>query len=218
MTKIGSVVQWQGKSEKLTGKVIAESGQRWKIESGGKSYFVPKDKVKRGYNKKKKAEPKKTPAPDKELLQKVMGVMAEVAKEKGKSTKKEVDSKVAMDKKVREGKLKYKEFFDEMFGSSGREAAGQHILEFERDMAESQGYNMDYWFSRVTKKDVDSWEDLTDKQQERLQDIMAKDLSKQTEKKMKAFYNKFVKGKKFKSIKEIRDLLKKEYDEVTYKH
>jgi hypothetical protein len=49
----------------LTGRVIAPSGQRWKIESGGKQYFVPKDKVKRGYNKKpmkeepKKAEPKK---------------------------------------------------------------------------------------------------------------------------------------------------------------
>jgi hypothetical protein len=91
MTKIGSIVQWQGKKEKLTGKVIAESGQRWKIESGGKSYFVPKDKVKRGYNKKtpaKKAEPKKTPAPDKDLLQKVMGVMAEVGKEKGGKEKK----------------------------------------------------------------------------------------------------------------------------------
>lgn len=64
MTKIGSNVQWQGKNEKLTGKVIAESGNRWKIESGGKKYFVPKDKVKRAYNRKpkapvKKAEPKK---------------------------------------------------------------------------------------------------------------------------------------------------------------
>ena len=52
MTKIGAVVQWQGKSEKLTGKVIAESGQRWKIEGGGKKYFVPKDKVKKATAKK----------------------------------------------------------------------------------------------------------------------------------------------------------------------
>ena len=58
MTKIGAVVQWQGKSEKLTGKVIAESGQRWKIEGGGKKYFVPKDKVKEATAKKEEAKGK----------------------------------------------------------------------------------------------------------------------------------------------------------------
>lgn len=68
MTKIGSVVQWEGKKEKLTGKVIAESGNRWKIESGGKKYFVPKDKVKRGYNKKPKAPAKKKTPVKKDIL------------------------------------------------------------------------------------------------------------------------------------------------------
>ena len=38
---IGKIVKWNDKR----GKVIAESGNRWKIESGGKTFFVPKDKI-----------------------------------------------------------------------------------------------------------------------------------------------------------------------------
>jgi hypothetical protein len=36
---IGKIVKWDNKR----GKVIGESGKRWKIESGGKTFFVPKD-------------------------------------------------------------------------------------------------------------------------------------------------------------------------------
>jgi len=38
---IGKIVKWNDKR----GKVIASSGNRWKIESGGKTFFVPKDKI-----------------------------------------------------------------------------------------------------------------------------------------------------------------------------
>lgn len=95
MVKVGDTVKWSaGKQGMLSGKVTGgEKGKRWRIESKGKRYYVPKEDVKKGVVKKakapaKKAEPKKTPAPDKDLLQKVMGVMAEVGKEKGGKEKK----------------------------------------------------------------------------------------------------------------------------------
>ena len=198
MVKIGDTVKWNaGSKGMLSGKVTGgEKGKRWKIEKGGKRYYVEKDKVKKGVVKKKKVEPKKkTPAPDKDTLQKVMGIMAEVAKEKGKSTKKEVDSKVAIDKKAREGKLKYKEFEDVIFDD---DKMREIVFGHENDMEEVQGYNMDYWYAKVTKKDIESWDDLTTKQSERLQEIMMKDIRTQTSKKMRAFWNKNVKGKKIK--------------------
>ena len=38
---IGKIVKWNDKR----GKVISSSGKRWKIESGGKTFFVPKDMI-----------------------------------------------------------------------------------------------------------------------------------------------------------------------------
>lgn len=79
---IGATVRWETKSgEKLSGKVTGgEKGKRWRIEKGGKTYYVLKEDVKKGVWKKpkppaKKEEPKKKtvvknkkpkPAPKKE--------------------------------------------------------------------------------------------------------------------------------------------------------
>ena len=105
MVKVGDTVKWNaGKQGMLSGKVTGgEKGKRWRIEKGGKRYYVPKEDVKKGVVKKakapapaKKAEPKKkTPAPDKVTLQTVMGVMAEVAKKKDKSSTVRIDRRVA---------------------------------------------------------------------------------------------------------------------------
>ena len=149
---------------------------------------------------------------NKDLLQNVMGVMADVAKDKGKSTKKQVDSKVALDKKLQKGKLTNKDFKELMFEDDD---TSKTIYDFEEEMSDLQGYNMGYWVSRVSKR-ADSWEDLTENQQQRLFEIMAKDIHIQTKKKMKSFYDESVKGKKFKSIKELKELFKKKYDEATY--
>ena len=257
MVKVGDTVKWDaGSKGMLGGKVTGgEKGKRWKIEKAGKTYYVLKDKVKKGIVKKsEKKVVKKPPAPkypkkakvpqkrskmfpesttsspdkpapakkavakkatvNKDLLQNVMGVMAEVAKDKGKSTKKEVDSKVALDKKAEKGKLTNKDFKELMFDDND---TSEIIYDFEENLSEGQGYNMDYWRSRVSKR-ADSWDELTDNQKERLQDILAKDIEIQTKKKMKSFYDNSVKGKKFKSMKELKELFKKEYDETTYKH
>ena len=71
MVKVGDTVKWDaGKQGMLSGKVTGgEKGKFWKIEKGGKRYYVQKDKVKKGVVKKprpvpKKEEPKKK-TPDK---------------------------------------------------------------------------------------------------------------------------------------------------------
>jgi len=61
MVKVGDTVKWTNpKGEKLSGKVTGgEKGKRWRIESKGKTYYVPKEDVKKGVVKKAKVEPKK---------------------------------------------------------------------------------------------------------------------------------------------------------------
>ena len=176
------------------------------------SHRMPDGSIMKDTAMKKKPAPKKTPAPTIDSLQAVMGVMTDVAKDKGKSTKGEIDSKVAMDKKARTGKLTFKIFEGEMFDE---EDTMKVIYDFEDEMRDSQSYDMDYWVSRVTKRNV-TWEDLNVNQSERLQGIMDRDITKQTRNKMKAFYDKFIKGKKLKNMKEVEKLFVKEYYEVTY--
>ena len=141
MVKVGDTVKWSaGKQGMLSGKVTGgEKAKRWKIEKDGKRYYVLKEDVKKGVVKKPKApakkaepkKPKKTPAPDKDMLQKVMGVMAEVGKEKGKSSTENIDVRVAYkpfynvinDPKYpkRWGINKYRDAFMKALGKQGRD-------------------------------------------------------------------------------------------------
>ena len=216
MVKIGDLVKWDTKTKgMLSGKVIGgEKSKRWKIEKAGKTFYVEKERVKKGIIKKPKqvAKKKATTPVNKDLLQNVMGVMAEVAKEKGKSTQKGIDSKVALDKKARDGKLTLKAFSEEMFDDDDTSTV---IYDAEEERQDVQSYNMDYWVSRVSKR-ADTWEDLTEKQQERLQEIMEKDVQKGTKEKMKAFWTKFIKGKKLKNMKAVNELFIKEYYGIEY--
>jgi hypothetical protein len=222
MVKVGDTVKWENTrtKEKLSGKVTGgEKGKRWRIEKGGKRYYVEKDRVKKGVVKKsekKKVAPKKT-APKKKSVDKdsfldVLSVMGEVAKSKGKSTKKQIDSKVALDKKLKKGKLTNKDFKELMFEDDD---TSENIYDFEENLSEGQGYSMGYWISRVSKR-ADDFDDLTDSQQQRLFEIMQRDIHIQTRKKMKSFYDESVKGKKFKSLKELKDLFIDKYAEATY--
>jgi hypothetical protein len=75
MVKVGDTVKWSaGKQGMLSGKVTGgEKGKRWRIESKGKKYYVPKEDVKKGVVKKKKTV-------DKDLFLKVSQVLTENAK------------------------------------------------------------------------------------------------------------------------------------------
>ena len=59
MVKVGDTVKWDaGSKGMLGGKVTGgEKGKRWKIEKAGKTYFVAKDKVKKGVVKKSEKKP-----------------------------------------------------------------------------------------------------------------------------------------------------------------
>ena len=161
----------------------------------------------------KKITPKKKSV-DKDSFLDVLSVMGEVAKSKGKSTKKEIDNKVALDKKAQKGKLTNKDFKELMFDD---DKTSETIYDFEENLSEGQEYSMGYWISRVSKR-ADDFDDLTDSQQQRLYEIMQRDIHIQTRKKMKSFYDESVKGKKFKSLKELKDLFIDKYAEAYYEH
>ena len=186
----------------LGGKVTGgEKGKRWKIEKAGKTYYVLKDKVKKGIVKKsekkpapaKKAVAKKAVAKkatvNKDVLQNVMGVMAEVAKDKGKSTKKEVDSKVALDKKAIAGKLTQKAFLEDVVLQDGYDEANDDDYEnrFESEM----------YLAR---------DNMTEEQEQRFLDRASNRAYRDAEKFRKALFKKLIKGKKFKSFKEASKL------------
>ena len=240
MVKVGDTVKWEaGSKGMLSGKVTGgEKGKRWRIEKGGKRYYVEKDKVKKGVVKKsekkkvakgthtmpdgtvmtgkthtKDSKPVAKKSVDKDALQKVMGVMTEVAKSKGKSTKKEVDSKVALDKKAEKGKLTQKAFLDfietsDKYMTKWDDMKGQNI----DDRHEVQGYSMGYYIAKVSKR-ADSWEELTDNQINRLQTIMDNEAYREQRQHIKQEFDESIKGKKFKSID---DAVKTFFEEIGY--
>ena len=198
MVKVGDTVKWDaGSKGMLGGKVIGgEKGKRWKIENKktGKKYLVVKDKVKKGVVKKSEKKVVKKPAAkkpvvNKDVLQNVMGVMAEVAKDKGKSTKEKVDSKVALDKKAEKGKLTQKAFLEDVVLQDGYD--GAHDEDFE-----------DRWEGHMNQAP----NNMTETQQQRFMDRASSRAYRDSEKFEKALFKKLIKGKKFKSFKEASKL------------
>ena len=57
MVKIGDLVKWDAGSKGMMGGKVTggEKGNRWKIEKGGKTFYILKDKVKKGVVKKVKS-------------------------------------------------------------------------------------------------------------------------------------------------------------------
>lgn len=198
MVKLGDTVKWENTrtKEKLSGKIIGgEKGKNWKIEKGGKKYFVAKDRVKMAKKVlKKKTAPKKAvakkPAPKKKSVDKdsfldVLSVMGEVAKSKGKSTKKEVDSKVAIDKKAEKGKLTQKAFLEDVVYQDGYDEENDNIYE---NYVESGMYNAP--------------DNMTETQQQRFFERTSNRAYRDVERFRKALFKKLIKGKKFKSFKD----------------
>lgn len=236
--KKGDRVEFKTPSGKIIkGIYEGKTEQRAIIKGGKKTYKPPLKLVKKSKAEPKKAKkedevrpvdkkvpktknitgdkkPKGVPKPDKETLQVVMGIMSELGKEQKKSTQKQKDEGLKFDKKIRDGKLTFKDFGDLVFYNNSGETS-EIVYDFEEEMSDVQGYNMGYWISRVSKR-ADDYDDLTEKQKERLQDIMMKDIHKQTKAKLKSFYEERIKGKKFKKEKDIFDLFKKHYAETTF--
>ena len=205
--KIGEQVSYKTPSGALrSGKYLRDSGKRAVIMVDGKERFAPKDKlfhrkvtkkptkiekaIKANKGKPVKKKPVKKTAPkkpevNKDLLQNVMGIMAEVAKEKGKSTKKEVDSKVALDKKAEKGKLTQKAFLE--------------------DVASQDGYDDeidDDYMNRFESEMYSAPDNMTEEREQRFMTAASGRAFRAAEKFRKALFKKLIKGKKFKSFKE----------------
>tara|TARA_R110000796_G_scaffold25884_3_gene72480 strand:+ start:387 stop:1199 length:813 start_codon:yes stop_codon:yes gene_type:complete len=182
-------------------------------------------------NKKEKATPKKTPtkgtqkrskmfpvsttsSPDgnKVLLQNVMGIMADVGKDKGKSTQKEKDVNLTMDKQARKGTLKnFKNFDGYLFGDND---FVDEMRDREENVGESYSWGSDFYrlVKRVTKRrNVDSFDDLTESQQEQYQELVRDQSMKDHTSYMKGIFDEKIKGKKFSSLKEAKQVFLKEY-------
>ena len=136
-----------------------------------------------------KPAPAKKATVNKDLLQNVMGVMADVAKDKGKSTKKQVDSKVALDKKAEKGKLTQKAFLEDVVLQDGYDEENDDLYE---DHFESEMYLAP--------------NNMTETQEQRFLDRASKRAYRSTEMFQKALFKKLIKGKKFKSFKEASKL------------
>ena len=206
MVKIGDLVKWDAGSKGMLGGRVTggEKGKRWKIEKAGKTYYVTKDKVKKGAVKKVKSAvpkgshkmpdgsimkdkdmPKKKPVVDKNLLKNVMGVMADVAKDKGKSTKADIDSKVAKDKKAVKGKLTQTAFLEDVVLEDGYDGANDEDFE---NRLEGLMYSAPH--------------DMTETQQMKFFERQSNTAYRHSHMFQKALFKKLIKGKKFKSFKE----------------
>ena len=150
----------------------------------------------------------------KELLQDVMNVMTEVAKEKKKSQKYEIDERTTLNKQAQEGKIKFKDLYSYALNDDGfSEFTGDRV----NDVAEGLSWGSDFYrlVKKVTKRDVDSYEELTEKQQDKFADIIRNESEKLHMKFIKEeVFNKFIKGKKFKTANQARKVFMDKYDET----
>ena len=95
--KVGNRASFTRNGKKYIGKIEKINAKTVKIKAGQDTYMIKKPDVSL-IKKTKKSVPKKT-APkkvDKDLLQQGLSIMTNVAKDKGKSTKKDIDNKVAI--------------------------------------------------------------------------------------------------------------------------
>ena len=173
---------------------------------------------------KKSTETKKAPAPkpkkpkitnpnkpitDKGEFLDILNISAQLGKSKEKSSN--VEGKVEASKlksRVNRvgGKISFK-LFDEILDFEGNDAIGQ----LRDNIQEVQSYNMDYWLSRVSKT-ADTYNDLTDKQSDRLFNIMSADVDKEEKLYKKEFYEKKIKGKTH-TYESLAKLIKDDYGE-----
>ena len=166
--------------------------------------IAPKPKPKS--KPKPKPKPKSKPKPKKEDFMNALNIMTQVAKSKSKKTSKDIDEDVAISKKpVSYNKLYSILIEDDEFNEEEGESI-QNIIE---------GYNLEFFIHKKLRlPNKDTYEELTDKQQDRLMDILERTAKKDHHEFMeKQIYNKYIKGKKFSTKKKLIDTFMKHYND-----
>lgn len=137
------------------------------------------------------------PGIDKGFFFEAMEVVTNQAKDTGKTTTAQMDTRMKLDKKARLGKLTKKELVEylETIDSDWDDTLSDNI----DNRLETYSYNEGYWLSRVSKR-AEGWDDLTDAQSERLQNIMSRSAYSDQRGHITQEFDKNIKGKKFKSL------------------
>ena len=165
------------------------------------------EEVKKEVKPKPKSKPKAKPKPPSKLdFMDALNVMTEVAKSKSKKTSKDIDEDVAISKKpVSYNKLYSILIEDDEFNEEEGESI-QNIIE---------GYNLEFFIHKKLRlPNKDTYEELTDKQKDKLMDILDRTAKKDHHEFMeKEIYNKYIKGKKFSTKKKLIDTFMKHYND-----
>jgi hypothetical protein len=166
--------------------------------------------------------PKKTPKPkkpkitnpnkpitEKEDFLDVLNIASQLGKSKGKSSS--VEGKVETSKLKSRinrigGKVSLKLFNEVMDDFDDAHEIRQQL---EENISDSQSYNMAPYLNKVSKT-ADTWDDLTDNQQERLFNIMAKEIDNELKAYAKEFYEQKIKGKTH-TYESIVKIIKEDY-------
>ena len=203
--KVGMTVQFTTPSGKVRqGKLIS-------IRKNRATVMVGKTKTLPPLNIVKELKQKKV---SKDLLQDVMNVMTEVAKQKKKSSSFEIKERTLINKQAQEGKIKFKDLLTYALNDSD---FSDEFSERLSNIQENYSWGSDFYrlVKKVTKRDVDSYEELTEKQQYKFADIVQREGEKDHTKFIKEeVFNKFIKGKTFKTANEARKIFMDKYSET----
>ena len=186
-------------------KKLKELGHYEEVKKEVKPKPKSKPKVKKEVKPKPKSKPKAKPKPPSKLdFMDALNVMTEVAKSKSKKTSKDIDEDVAISKKP----VSYNKLYSIL----------QDDDEFNEEEGESieniiEGYNLEYFIHKKLRlPNKDTYEELTDKQKDKLMDILDRTAKKEHHEFMeKNIYNKYIKGKKFSTKKKLIDTFMKHY-------
>ena len=136
---------------------------------------------------KKKTTPSAGAKVSKKNLLDGLGIIGDVAKDKLDPNDKGINDELTKSK----GKVSFA-FFMEILGDIDSEGVG----ELEQNTAER--YNIEFFIhQKLNLPKKDTWEELTDKQQERLRKIIDRELKKDIKEYNRAFYDANIKGEKF---------------------
>jgi predicted MPP superfamily phosphohydrolase len=132
-------------------------------------------------------------------------------KERKEKRQKEYEAGVAkMEKQAKRGTLPWKQFYEYL--QDDKEFNDEYD-ERINDIREGYSWGGDFYriVKKITKRDIDVWSDLTDAQQEKYYDIVAREVERDHGSYLKEIYEEVIKKKKFNSLKEAVDTFMKKY-------
>ena len=191
-------------TKKLTPEMISMIKSAIK-KKGGK---IPETKTK---TKKPKITNPNKPITDKEEFLDILSIASQVGKSKGKSSS--VEGKVDKSKlKSRVNRLKGNPISFKLFKDilDNEDEDNEIIVNLIDGIQEVQSYNMDYWYSQVSKT-AETYDDLTEKQEEKLFNIMAKDTDDERIAYTKNFFEAKFKGKKGLTYEQIAKTIRDDF-------